>query len=327
MSKRVYVTREIPQAALQRLGEAGIAYEVYEKDEVIPRDVLLEKVKGVDGVLCILTDAIDADVFEQADQAKIFANYAVGYNNIDVEEATKRGIAITNTPGVLTDATADCAWTLIFSAARRVVESDHYLRQGRFEGWGPLLLLGQDVTDRTLGLVGLGRIGKAVAERAAAFRMKIRYYDIQRDTAFEEGYPYACTFGSLEEVLQQSDIVSVHVPLTPETRHLIGEAQLKQMQKHAVLVNTARGPIVDEAALVKALQEGWIWAAGLDVYEEEPKVHPELVKLPNTVLLPHLGSATKQTRTQMGMIAVENLIAFFNGQRPPNLVNEAVWKG
>lgn len=325
MTARVFVTRQIPQPALDRLAKAGIDYEVYPEDQVIPRDVLLESVKGRDGILCILTDTIDAEVFDCADKAKIFANYAVGYNNVDVDEATKRGIAITNTPGVLTDATADLAWTLILGAARRAAETDVYLREGKYTGWGPMLWLGQDVTERTLGVIGMGRIGQAVAERAAAFRMKILYTDATDNKEFEAKYPFECRRVEMDELLKTSDIVTVHVPLMDSTRHLISEAELKKMQPHSILINSARGPIVDEAALVKALKEKWIWSAGLDVYEEEPKVHPELVNLPNSLLLPHLGSATIETRTRMGEIAVGNLIAFFEGKKPPTLVNESVW--
>lgn len=325
MTPKIYVTRRIPQPALDRLEQAGLHFDVYPEDRVIPRDVLLEKVAHCDGILCILTDTIDKKVFERAQQAKIFANYAVGYNNIDIDEATRRGIAITNTPGVLTDATTDLAWTLLFATARRVAESDTFLRAGRFEGWGPMMLLGQDITGATLGVVGLGRIGKAFVERAAAFKMKILYTSQQRDEAFESSYPGDIQYTDLPAVLKRSDFVSLHVPLTQETRHLIGEAELRMMQPHAILINTARGPIVDETALVRALKEKWIWGAGLDVYEEEPKIHPELIHLPNTVLLPHLGSATTKTRTRMGIMAVDNLIAFFAGTRPPNLVNEEVW--
>lgn len=325
MAACVFVTRQIPQPALDRLTKAGIDFEVYPEDQVIPRDVLLKSVKGRDGVLCILTDAIDAEVFDCADRAKIFANYAVGYNNIDVDEATKRGIAVTNTPGVLTDATADLTWTLILGAARRVAETDGYLREGKYTGWGPMLWLGQDVTERTLGIIGMGRIGQAVAQRAAAFRMKVLYTDAADNKEFESNYPFESRRVEMDELLRASDIVSVHVPLLESTHHLIGEAELKKMQPHAILINSARGPIVDEAALVKALKENWIFSAGLDVYEEEPKVHPELVKLPNSLLLPHLGSATIETRTRMGEIAVDNLIAFFEGKKPPTLVNESVW--
>ncbi len=325
MTARIYVTRRISQTALDRLSQAGFDVEVYPEDRTIPREVLLEKVKNRDGILCILTDTIDQAIFSQALDAKIFANYAVGYNNIDIQEATRRGIAITNTPGVLTDATADLAWTLLFATARHVVEGDAFLRAGKFEGWGPQMMLGQDITGATLGVVGLGRIGKAFAKRAAAFEMKILYASRRADRDFESAYPHEIRQVDLDTLLQKSDFVSLHVPLLPETRHLIGERELRSMQPHSILINTARGPIVDENALVHALQEKWIWGAGLDVYEEEPRVHPGLIELPNTVLLPHLGSATTKTRTKMGLMAVDNLIAFFAGKRPPNLVNEEIW--
>ncbi len=325
MANKIYVTRQLPQPVFDRLKVAGFDYDVYPEDRVIPRDVLLEAVQGRDGILCILTDTIDAEVFDRASQAKIFANYAVGYNNIDVEDATRRNIAITNTPGVLTDTTADLAWSLLLSTARRVVESDTYLRAGKFTGWGPLLLMGQEVTNRTLGIVGLGRIGKAFAARAAAFNMKVLYYARHRDEEFEASYTPGAEKVELDDLLRQSDFVSIHLPLTPDTTHFIGEKELKRMQSHSILINTARGPIVDETALVDALKEGWIWGAGLDVFEEEPTVHPELTALPNAVLLPHIGSATVETRTKMGLMAVENIIAFFEGKRPPNLVNEEIW--
>ncbi len=326
MPPSVYVTRRIPQPALDRLKEAGIEFDVYPEDQVIPRDVLLESVPGRDGILCILTDTIDDEVLERADKAKIFANYAVGYNNIDVDAATRRGIVITNTPGVLTDATADLAWTLLFATARKVVESDKYLRNGQFKGWGPLHFLGQDITGKTLGIVGLGRIGTAFAKRAASFKMKVLYHSQHQKEEFENTYPYEAKKVELDELLQRSDFVSIHVPLKSDTEHLIGKREFDLMKPHSILINTARGPIVDEQALVDALKENKIWGAGLDVYEEEPKVHPGLIDLPNTVLLPHIGSATFETRTKMGLMAVENLIAFFEGEQPPNLVNEKVWK-
>jgi glyoxylate reductase len=326
MAPRIYITRRLPQPVFDRLEQAGLEYEVYPEDRVIPRNVLLQEVQGRDGILCILTDTIDREVFEQADQAKIFANYAVGYNNIDVAEATRRGIAVTNTPGVLTDATADLTWALIFATARRVAEGDRLVRSGHWAGWGPQFMLGQEITGATLGIVGLGRIGKAVAQRAGAFGMQVLYTSRKVDEEFEQSLQPRPRRVELEDLLQQSDYVSLHVPLTPETTHRIGERELKRMQPHAILINTARGPVVDEGALVRALQEGWIAGAGLDVYEEEPKVHPGLLEAANAVLLPHLGSATVRTRTNMGLIAVDNLIAFFNGKRPPNLVNETIWK-
>jgi len=321
MRPNIYVTRSLPQPALDKMKEAGFDFDVFPEDRVIPHDIFLKEVENRDGILCILTDTINKDVFDKAREAKIFANYAVGYNNIDIEEASKRGIAITNTPGVLTDATADLAWALLFASARRIAESDLFLREGKFEGWGPQLLMGQEITGKTLGIIGLGRIGRAFAQRAAAFRMKIQYFSNSRNEEFEKSYPYETKFVNLDKLLSTSDFVSLHVPLKPETTHLIGERELKLMQPHAILINTARGPIVDEAALVKALSEKWIWSAGLDVFEKEPKVHPDLIKLPNTVLLPHLGSATIETRTKMGLIAVQNLVEFFDGKSPTNLVN------
>lgn len=326
MGKRIFVTRQIPQQAIDKLIQAGLDVEVYPEDQVIPRETLLEKVKHRDGILCILTETIDSVVMQHAEEVKIFANYAVGYNNIDVPEATRRGICVTNTPGVLTDATADLTWALILTTARRLVDSDNFLRAGKFKGWGPLFYLGQDVTEKTLGIIGMGRIGQAVAERAAAFRMKILYSNICRVEGIESRYPFSIQYVELKELLQKSSIVTVHVPLSKETTHLIGAEELKLMQSHAILINTARGPIVDEDALATALKNRTIWAAGLDVFEKEPKVHPDLLQLDNAVLIPHLGSATIDTRAKMGMIAAENLTAFFEGKQPPNLVNPEVWK-
>ncbi len=325
MAPNIFVARELPQPVFDRLKEAGLRYDVYPEDQVIPWDVLLKEVKDRDGILPILTDKIDSEVLEHANNAKIIANYAVGFNNIDVEEATKRGIAVTNTPGVLTDTSADMAWALIFSTARRVVESDIYLREGKFKGWGPMHFLGQEITGKTLGIVGAGRIGQATAKRAKGFNMNILYTSRSPKPEFER--ESGAKHVDLHELLQNSDIVSIHLALNSETTHTIGERELKQMQPNAILINTARGPVVDESALVKALKEKWIWGAGLDVYEEEPKVHPELIEMKNVVLCPHIASATIYTRTRMGLIAAENLIAFFEGQKPPNLVNEEVWKG
>lgn len=325
MCPNIYLTRQLPQPVMQKLQETGFDYEVYAEDRVIPQDVLLQQVQERDGLLCILTDAIDKEVLDRAPSLKVIANYAVGYNNIDVQEATKRGIAVTNTPGVLTDATADLAWSLLFATARKVVESDRYLREGQFQGWGPTHFLGQEVTGKTLGVVGLGRIGKAFAARAEGFQMPILYYSRRKDEAFETSYGPGARQAKLDELLRESDIVSLHLPLTEETHHLLGENELRLMKTSAILINTARGPIVDESALVRALKENWIWGAGLDVYEEEPKVHPALLDLPNTTLLPHIGSATTETRTKMGFMAIENLEAFFRGDKPKNLVNPTCW--
>ena len=320
----VYVTRMLPQPAIDLLKEY-CDVEINPEDRVLARQELLDKVKGRDAVLCLLTDAIDAEVFDAAGpQCRIFANYAVGYNNVDVAEATKRGIIITNTPGVLTDATADLAWALLFSVSRRIVESDRFTREGKFVGWGPMMFLGRDITGKTLGVIGAGRIGSNFAQKARGFDMKILYTDIKPSAEFEK--ETGAVFADRETLLRESDFVSIHVPLLPETRHMIGEKEFKLMKKTAVLINTSRGPVIDEKALVKALKEGDIWGAGLDVYENEPELEPGLAELENVVILPHVASATIETRTNMGLIAVRNIIACIKGEKPQTCVNPEVLK-
>lgn len=318
----VYVTRMLPQPAMDILNE-HCDVEINPEDRVLSREELLEKVKGRDAVLCLLTDDIDEEVLGAAGaRCKIFANYAVGYNNVDVDAATKRGVAITNTPGVLTDATADIAWSLLFATARRIVESDNWLRKGNFKGWGPMLFLGRDITGKTLGIIGAGRIGANFAKKSKGFEMKVIYTDIARNEAFEA--ETGGTFVDRETLLKESDFVSLHVPLMPETIHLIGEKEFKLMKNTAVLINTSRGPVVDEKALVKALKEGEIWGAGVDVFEREPELEPGLADLDNVVIVPHIASATIETRTNMGLIAVRNIIAMFEGKTPPYCVNPVV---
>ena len=322
MSWNVFVTRRVPQAGLDMLYAPCETVEVNPEDRVLTREEILASVQGRDGVLCLLTDTIDDEVFEAARGAKIFANYAVGFNNIEVEAATRRGIMITNTPGVLTDATSDMAWALLFAAARRMVESDRFVREGRFEGWGPMLFLGGDITGRTLGLVGAGRIGAAVARKSVGFRMKVLYTDTVRNEALEQ--EIGAERVKLEELLKASDFVSIHVPLMPETVHLIGAEQLALMKETAYLINTSRGPVVDENALVEALKARKIAGAGLDVYENEPEMAPGLAELDNVVLAPHIASATVETRTKMATMAAGNLLAGLRGEIPPNLVNPEV---
>ena len=264
-----------------------------------------------------LTDRIDADTLASARELKVLANYAVGYNNIDLNAAQRRGIAVTNTPDVLTDATADLTWALLLAAARRLVEGDRLVRSGQWTGWTPTQLLGAAVAGSILGIVGMGRIGQAVARRAAGFRMQVIYHS-HRAVDTPTGAHWACR--DLPDLLRESDIVTIHVPLTPETRHLIGAPEFALMRRTAILINTARGPIVDESALVTALQEGTIAGAGLDVFEDEPKLHPHLASLPQVVLLPHLGSATLATRVEMGMICLKNIEAILAGRPAPNRV-------
>lgn len=322
---KVYITRRIPEPGIEMIRKEH-EVEVNPYDRVLTREELLQAVKGKDGILCLLTDKIDAEVFDAAGpQLKVVSNYAVGYDNIDVNEATKRGIVVTNTPGVLTETTADLAWALILATARRIVEADKFTRAGKYEGWAPMLFLGQDVYGKTLGIIGMGRIGQAVARRAKGFNMKVLYNDIRRIPEELEKELNA-TFVSLDELIEQSDFVSLHTYLSPETYHLINEERLRKMKKTAYLINTSRGPVVDESALVRALKEGWIAGAGLDVYEFEPKLVPGLAECENAVLLPHIASASVETRTKMATMAAENLLAVLAGKMPPNPVNPEVLK-
>ncbi len=293
-------------------------------DRVLSREELIAGMAGQDALLCTLMDGIDGELLDTNPNLKIVANCAVGYNNIDVPAATTRKIPVSNTPGVLTDSAADMAWALIFAIGRRVVEGDQLVRSRGWQGWGPLQLLGQDITGATLGLIGFGRIGKAMVKRAQGFDMKVIYWNRTRLSETEE-QELGITYGSREDVLARSDFISLHVALTPETTHLIGEAELAAMKPTAYLINTARGPVVDEKALVTALQSGGIAGAGLDVFEKEPILEPELYDMANVVIPPHLGSATIGTRTKMGNMAAENCFAVCRGEPAPNAVNPEVY--
>jgi glyoxylate reductase len=319
--KKIFVTRRIPQPGLDMLKDFDMTMNP--EDRVLTKDELIAGSQGKEGVLCLLTDPITAEIMDALPTVRIFANYAVGFNNIDVAAATKRRVAITNTPGVLTDTTADFAWTLLMAAARRLVEADTFCRAGKFKGWGPMMLLGHDIHHKTLGIVGMGRIGQAVAHRARGFEMRVFYADEVR-LAPERENELKATFVSLDQLLKESDFVSLHVPLMPSTRHLISKKQLEMMKPTAVLVNTSRGPVVDEKALVEALRSKVIFAAGLDVYEDEPALAPGLADLDNAIIPPHIASATTDTRAKMATMAAGNLVAFFKGERPPNIVNPEV---
>jgi glyoxylate reductase len=315
---QILVTRNLPGNALDNLAR-NAEIELWDELYPIPEKALNQMIKGKDGLLCLLTDSINASTMDAAGgNLKIIANYAVGFNNIDIEAAKKRSIIVTNTPGVLTEATADLAWALLFAAARRIAESDIYLRSGNWTGWDPSLMLGVDITGATLGIVGTGRIGTAVAMKSAGFSMKVVYTDETENELLEKNLEAIRL--PLDELLRVSDFISLHVPLLPATKHLIGERELKLMKPTAILVNTSRGPVIDEAALADALDNGIIRGAGLDVYELEPAVHPELLKQKNAVLLPHIASATNSTREKMADIAVENIISFIKGETPPNRV-------
>jgi len=322
---RVYVTRPIPEAGLELL-RRECEVEVFPEEDRLPtKEEIIAGVRGKDALLSLLTEEITAEVMDAAPNLKVISNYAVGYNNIDVEAATARGIVVTNTPGVLTETTADLAWALLMSIARRVVEADRYTRAGKFQGWGPLLFLGSDVYGKTIGIVGMGRIGQAIARRARGFDMEILYHSRRRAEPEVEKELQA-TYVPLDELLTRSDYVMLTVPLTPETRHLIGARELAMMKPTAYLINPARGPVVDEQALVEALRKKIIAGAALDVYEEEPKLAPGLAELDNVVLLPHIGSATIETRTKMAIMAAENVLAVLRNQRPKHVVNPEVLK-
>jgi len=299
--------------------------EIWEGELPPPRDVLLSKVKDIEGLLCLLTEGVDAELLDSAPYLRVVSNMAVGFDNIDVAECTKRGIPVGNTPGVLTDTTADLAWALLMAGARRIVEGMDYVRAGKWKTWGPMLLLGQDVYGATLGIIGLGRIGEAVAKRAKGFDMRILYYnDVRRreDLEAEWGLEYV----DLDTLLRESDFVTIHTILSPKTHHLIGERAFQLMKETAVLVNAARGPIVDPEALYKALKEGQIAYAALDVTEPEPiDMDNPLLELNNIIIVPHIGSASHATRGKMAEMAARNLIAGLKGERLPNCVNPKVY--
>ncbi len=325
MKPAIFVTRKLPPAAMALL-EENFQMEYNAHNRVLSREELLNAVRGKDGILSLLTDAMDGEVMDSAGKSlKMIANYAVGFNNIDLSAATKRKIAVSNTPGVLTDTTADLAMALILAVARRIVESDVYTRAGKYMGWDPLLFMGSDVHHKTLGILGFGRVGHALAKRAAGFDMRIRYHNRHRiDPEIEENL--GATYVDQDTLLKTSDFLSIHVPSTPETTGLINSATLSLMKPTAFVINTARGEIIREAELVKALEEKKIAGAGLDVFEHEPKIHPGLLKMNNVVILPHIGSASLETRTKMGLMAAENLIAQFKGEIPPNCLNPEIFK-
>jgi len=321
---KVYVTREMPERGL-RIIKARFDAEVWPDYAPPPKKTLIEKAAKVDALATLLSDKIDAEVYNAAPKLKIVAQMAVGFDNIDVAEATKRGIYVTNTPGVLTETTADFAWTLLMAVARRVAEADRYVRAGQWKvSWHPMMLQGRDVYGATLGIVGLGRIGCAIAKRAKGFDMKVLYYDVIRRPDFEKEYDIE--FTDIDSLFQKADFITINTPLTKETHHLVDEKKLKTMKKTAYLINNARGPIVDEKALYKALKEGWIAGAALDVFEQEPTpMDNPLLKLDNVVVAPHISSASYETRSKMAEMVAENLVAFFEGKPPQNLVNpEAV---
>jgi len=322
MKKKILVTGRLPDNIMASLSKKFEA-EVNLEDKPFNRQKLLDGIKDKDGLLSMITDNVDEDVLRRANRLKMIAQFGVGYNNIDVIAATKWGIPVSNTPGVLTDATAELAFALILAISRRLVEGDRMTREGRFSWWAPMLFLGREVTGKTLGVIGMGKIGKAVAQRAKCFRMPILYHNRSRMSKSEEKELMA-KYVDMKTLLSRSDFISLHVPLSEETRHLIGSHQLSLMKPTAYLINTSRGPVVNEKALLKALRRKEIGGAGLDVYEDEPALTPGLAELDNVILLPHVGSGTLETRFRMADMAARNLIAGLSGKVPPNLVNPDV---
>lgn len=321
MKKKVLVTRKPPEHILNVL-KNKFEVDLWDSEEIqIPKDILLEKIEEVDGILCLLTENINEQIFKKGKNLKVISNLAVGYNNIDVSAATAKGIMVTNTPGVLTETTADLTFALMLATSRRLVEASHVLRSGEWKTWSPMFLTGMDIHGSTLGIIGLGEIGASVARRAKGFGMNLLYFNRTQKCSLEKeiGIKYV----SKEELLKKSDFICVLTPLNKETENLIAKKELSLMKKTSILINTSRGGIVNERDLTEALSNGVIWGAGLDVFEQEPiSVHHPLLKLPNVTALPHIGSASIQTRTKMWEIAAQNLIAALSGETPPHLVNE-----
>lgn len=321
---KIFVTRPIPDAGLELLHSLA-EVEIWPQRQPPPYEVLLEKVQSIEGLLCLLTDRIDAPLITAATTLKTISQMAVGYDNIDIAAATARGIPVGHTPGVLTDATADLTWALLMAAARRIVEAQHFVTAGEWQTWEPMLLLGADLAGATLGIVGLGRIGQAVARRAQGFGMKILYWSRQRREA-ELEQSLAVEYVEFEQLLQESDFVTIHTALSPETHDLFGDRQFSLMKPSAILINTARGAIVNPNALYQALRAGEIAGAAIDVTEPEPiPLDSPLLRVPNLIVTPHIGSASWKTRAQMSRMAAQNLIAGLRGERLPHCVNPEVY--
>ena len=311
---KVYITRELPEIAFKLLRQNKISFDYYRIDQPIPRKLLLNKIRICEALVSLLTERIDKEVIDHMPSCKIIANYAVGYNNIDVEYARKKKIIVTNTPDVLTESTADLTMALVLACARRIIEGEKLLRRGKYKGWKPKLLLGMELKGKNFGILGAGRIGRAVAKRARSFGTNILYADQKQNKNLEK--VLGAKKVSIKFLLQNSDILSVHLPLNTETFHYLNREKLNQLKKNSILINTSRGEIIDEKALISLLKRNRIMAVGLDVFENEPKLNPELLKFPNVIVLPHLGSATKEARDGMAEIAVKNVINVIRGKPP-----------
>ena len=321
----IFITRKVFRDAIDILINEQHTIDINDSDRILPVRELVKRAHGKAGLICLLNDKIDSVVMDELESLKVISNIAVGYDNIDIAAATQRGIMVTNTPGVLTETTADLAFALLLAAARRIPEADQYIRAGKFKNWQLMQAhMGVDVYEKTLGIVGMGAIGQAVAKRASkGFDMRVIYYSLSRKESAEK--KYKAEFAAFDELLAASDFISIHVPLTKKTKHMFSTPEFKKMKHTAILINTARGPVVEEAALVEAIKAGQIRGASLDVFEKEPSLHPELIKMKeNVVLAPHIGSASIETRLRMAKMAAMNMAEGLKGNRPPNLVNERV---
>ena len=319
---RIFITRRIPDIGIQIL-KKNHNVSINPSNKVITKKELLKGIKGKDALLCLLTDPVDREVILSDPKLKVIANYAVGYDNIDVKTATEKNIAVCNTPDVLTNTTAELAWALLFSVSRRIIEADKFTRDGKFDGWAPLLMLGQDVSNKTLGVIGAGRIGTAFALKSKGFDIKILFKSNRSNEILESELNAKKV--NLDYLLKNSDFISLHVPLNKSTYHMIGEKELQMMKKTAILINTSRGSVIDEKALIAALEKKWIFGAGLDVYENEPKITNKLKKLDNVVILPHIGSASSDTRNKMAIMSAENIVDALNGKIPKNCINKEIF--
>jgi glyoxylate reductase len=321
---KIFITRKIPKSGIELLKKNGLEIEINPQNRVLTKKEIIKGLKNKDGLIPLLTDNIDKEIINSEPKLKMIANYAVGYNNIDIEEATKKKIPVSNTPEVLTDTTAEMAWALLFSVSRRIVEGDKFTRDGKFNGWDPMLMLGQDITNKTLGIIGTGRIGSAFGLKSKGFQMNILYYDENINKTLEKELKAKKVEKS--ELIKKSDFISIHLPLNKSTYHFIGINELKNMKENAILINTARGPIIDETALIKALENKWIFGAGLDVYEKEPIINPKLFNLDNVIIQPHSASATYKTRSKMSYIAAKNMIEGLNNKIPSNCINKSIFQ-
>jgi glyoxylate reductase len=321
---KIFITRKIPKAGIDLLLNEGYKIQINQYNRALSKKEIIAGLKNNDGIISLLSDKIDKEIINSNNDLKMISNYAVGYDNIDIDSASKNKIPVSNTPDVLTDTTAEMAWALLFSVSRRIVEGDDFTRNGKYKGWDPLLMLGQDISYKTLGIIGTGRIGTSFALKSKGFKMKILYLDEKKNQTLEKELKAKKV--NKNELIKKSDFISIHLPLNKSTFHFIAQKELKEMKENAILINTSRGSIIDEYALTEALEEKWIFGAGLDVYEKEPEINKKLLKLNNVIIQPHSASATFRTRSNMAIIAAKNMIEGLKGKIPTNCVNKKIFE-